>query len=85
MATNMTAYNDIVHMYRDNQIFWTQVEAMSAHNPLRDKREHVVLLAQIRAELIPMDDSIRRDRIPEIATEKYGYPVDLFNHDWLAR
>ncbi|MGX8007930.1 hypothetical protein ACVDG8_002440 [Mesorhizobium sp. ORM8.1] len=86
---NLTAYDDIVHHYltvgrERSQTFWAQVDAMTARRPALDRKVHAVNLAQIRAELLDMPADIRRERIPEIATEKYGYPADLFDHEWLS-
>lgn len=74
-----TAYPGIEHLYRDDDTFWIMVEAMSAHDPGKSREHHAFNLSLIVADLA----SYSKLPLFEIVTEKFGYPVDLFNADYL--
>jgi hypothetical protein len=72
-------YPDIRIFRRNDETFWIMVEAMHAHDTSRTPVHHAGNLSQIIAEISTGDNR----PLVEIVTERHGYPLDVFNLDYL--
>lgn len=71
------SHNDIERLYKDDPTFWQQIDAMFLH--VQDRNRNIVNLGRIIADLRAYSTL----PLVEIVTEKFGYPLDLFDIEYL--